>query len=380
MSAGGTSSNASFARANTRGDSEGALGHPPNKDTASVRPDERFDADALDRYLGGRLPGATGPLVVEQFPGGHSNLTYLLRYGDREFVVRRPPLGPVAPRAHDMSRECLVLSALWKVFPPAPRPYLFCEDPSVIGAPFYVMERRRGIIIRREWPPEFGNDPATRRKVSEAIVDVMVALHAVDYTAIGLGSLGKPEGFVQRQVKGWAERWERARDREIPAITELARWLAGRIPTPTDATLVHGDLKLDNTMLDLADPGGVVAVLDWEMCTLGDPLVDLGQLLCYWTEAGDPHSRRESVIQITALPGFFTREQIVQRYAEKTGRDISKIAFYEAFALYKTAVVVQQIYIRWKRGQTKDERFASFGPRVVALAEAALALVQKYGL
>ncbi len=328
----------------------------------------------------GRLPGATGPLVVEQFPGGHSNLTYLLRYGDREFVMRRPPLGPVAPKAHDMGRECRVLSALWKVFSPAPRPYLFCDDPSAIGALFYVMERRRGTIIRREWPPELGNAPATRRKISEAIVDVMVALHAVDYAAIGLGSLGKPEGFVQRQVKGWAERWERAKDREVPAIIELARWLAERIPTPTDATLVHGDLKLDNTMLDPLDSGRVTAVLDWEMCTLGDPLVDLGQLLCYWTEAGDPYPRREAVIQVTALPGFYTREQIVQRYAEKTGRDVSKIAFYEAFALYKTAVVVQQIYIRWKRGQTKDERFASFGPRVVALAEAALALVQKSGL
>jgi len=317
---------------------------------------------------------------VEQFPGGHSNLTYLLRYGKREFVLRRPPLGPVAPTAHDMTREHRVLGALWRVFPPAPRPYLLCEDPTVIGATFYVMERRRGIIIRREWPPELGNDPATRRKISEAIVGAMVALHAVDYAIVGLGTLGKPEGFVQRQVKGWAERWERAKDREVPAITEVARWLAERIPTPTGATLVHGDLKLDNTMLDSEDPGRVVAVLDWEMCTTGDPLVDLGQLLCYWAETGDPYPRRESVVQVTTLPGFYSRDEIVERYAARTGRDLSKIAFYEVFALYKVAVVVQQIYIRWKRGQTKDERFAGMGARVDALAEAALTLASKSGL
>lgn len=355
-------------------------GDPPQRDTAPVRPDEQFDVAAVDRYLQGRLPGGEGPLVVEQFPGGHSNLTYLLRYGEREFVLRRPPLGPVAPTAHDMTREHRVLNALWPVFPPAPRPYLLCEDPSVIGATFYVMERRRGIVIRREWPRELGEDPAVRRKISEAIVDVMATLHAVDYAAVGLGTLGKPDGFVQRQVKGWAERWERAKDREVPAITEVARWLAERIPTPTAATLVHGDLKLDNTMLDPKDPARVVAVLDWEMCTTGDPLVDLGQLLCYWAETGDPYPRRDSVVHVTTLPGFYTRDEIVERYAAKTGRDVSKIAFYEAFALYKVAVVVQQIYIRWKRGQTKDERFAAMGPRVDALAEAALTLATKSGL
>ncbi|MBI4609284.1 MAG: phosphotransferase family protein [Candidatus Rokubacteria bacterium] len=351
-----------------------------SKDTAPIRPDERFDVAPLDTYLRGRLPDAKGELELEQFPGGHSNLTYLLRYGDAEYVMRRPPLGPVAPKAHDMGREFRALSGLWRVFPPAPRPYLLCEDPSVIGAPFYVMERRRGIVIRREWPPELGTEPETRRKISEALVDVMAALHAVDYLAAGLETLGKPEGFVERQVKGWAERWERAKDREVPTINDLARWLAERIPSPTGATLVHGDLKLDNTMLDRADPGHVVAVFDWEMCTTGDPLVDLGTLLCYWAEAGDPYPRRESVVQLTALPGFYTREQIVKRYAEKTGRDLSKIAFYEIFALYKTAVVVQQIYIRWKRGQTQDLRFAGFGPRVEVLADAALALADKSGL
>ncbi len=350
------------------------------RDTAAVRPDEQFDVRALEAYLRDRLPAAGGRLEVEQFPGGHSNLTYLLRYADAEYVMRRPPLGPVAPRAHDMGREYRVLDALWRVFPPAPRPWVYCEDPSVIGAPFYVMERRRGLVVRRTEPPEWRGDPAIRRRVSEAVVDVMVALHAVDWRAAGLGDLGRPEGFVARQVRGWAERWERAKDREVPAVTAVARWLAERVPVPTDATLVHGDLKLDNVMLDAADPGRVVAVLDWEMCTTGDPLVDLGLLLCYWSEAGDPYARRESIVQLTSQPGYLSRAELVERYAARTGRDVSRIAFYEVFALYKVAVVVQQIYIRWKRGQTRDERFAGFGQRAEALAQAALDLAEKSGL
>jgi aminoglycoside phosphotransferase (APT) family kinase protein len=352
----------------------------PAADTAPVRPDEQFDFEALDAYVRPRLPGVEGPLEVAQFPGGHSNLTYLLRYGSQEFVLRRPPLGPIAPKAHDMGREYRVLNAVWPVFPPAPRPYLFCEDPSIIGAPFFVMERRRGTVIRRDLPPGWAQDPAVRRTLSEAMVDVMVQLHAVDWKGVGLGDLGRPEGFMGRQVKGWAERWERAKDRELPAIDELAAWLAARVPLPQAATLVHSDLKLDNLMLDPADPSRVVAVFDWEMCTTGDPLADLGTLLCYWAEEGDPYARQELVVQVTALPGFYTREQIIERYARRSGRDVSKVAFYEVFALYKTAVVVQQIYIRWKRGQTKDARFAVMAPRVEALARSALALAEKSGL
>ena len=346
-------------------------------DTAPIRPDERFDVNALEAYLASRLPGAVGQLEIEQFPGGHSNLTYLLRYPTGEFVLRRPPLGPVAPKAHDMTREYRVLNALWPVFPPAPRPYLLCENPSVIGVPFYVMERRRGLVVRREEPAEWQGNHALRRRVSEAMVDVVAALHAVDYATAGLGSLGKPEGFIERQVKGWAERWERAKDREVPAITRLALWLAERIPTPADATLVHGDLKLDNTMLDPEDPGHVVAIFDWEMCTTGDPLVDLGYLLSFWPEPGDPEARRDATNPLTAQPGWYTREEIVQRYAEKSGRDVSKIAFYEIFALYKTAVVIQQIYIRWKRGQTRDERFSQFDERAASVARVALELAER---
>ncbi len=349
-------------------------------DTAPVRPDERFDVASLDAYLRPRLPRAEGPLHVAQFPGGHSNLTYLLRYGDDEYVMRRPPLGPLVPRAHDMAREHRVLAALWPVFRPAPRPFVLCEDPAVIGAPFYVMERRRGVVIRRELPPAWAEDLGVRRTISEALVDVMVDFHAIPFRAIGLGDLGQPEGFMRRQVSGWAERWERARDREIPAITHLAAWLAERVPPLQEATLVHNDLKLDNLMFSATDPARVETVLDWELCTTGDPLSDLGTLLAYWTSEGQPYAQAGEAAQVSELPGFYTRDELVARYAARTGRDVSRIAFYEIFARYKTAVVVQQIYIRWKRGQTRDARFGLMAPRVEALARTALEQAERSGL
>jgi aminoglycoside phosphotransferase (APT) family kinase protein len=346
-------------------------------DTAPVRADEELDRKGLGAWLRDRLPGAEGPLELAQFPGGHSNLTYLLRFGDREYVLRRPPLGPVAPTAHDMTREYRVLSALWPLFPPAPRPYVLCEDPGVIGSVFYVMERRRGIVVRTAVPPEIGEDLARRRRVSEAVVDTLVGLHAVDWDRAGLAGLGRPAGFVERQVRGWAERYERAKTRDLPVIRDLARWLAERIPPSPLPVLLHNDFKLDNMMLDGADPGRVVAVLDWEMATLGDPLIDLGLLLCYWADRQDPPARRDSVSQVTAEPGFLTRGEVLARYATMTGRDVSRIAFYETFALYKVAVVVQQIYVRYHRGQTQDARFAKFGDRVVGLAEAALDVAER---
>jgi aminoglycoside phosphotransferase (APT) family kinase protein len=355
-------------------------GSVDERDTEPVRTDERLDARALDAYLRTRLPGVAGALEIEQFPGGHSNLTYLLRWGDHEYVLRRPPLGPLVPKAHDMGREHRVLDALWPVFAPAPRPWLLCEDPGVIGAPFYVMERRRGVVVRRELPPSWAADERARRALGETVVDTMVDLHAVDFAAAGLGELGRPEGFMARQVRGWAERWERARDRDVPAIETLAAWLAARVPSPPPPTLVHGDLKLDNMMVAADDPRRVVAVLDWEMCTTGDPLADLGTLLGYWTSEGDPYARAEHGGYVSEQPGFPTRDELVARYAARSGRDVSRIAFYEVFARYKTAVVVQQIYIRWKRGQTRDPRFGQMAPRVEALAESALALAERSGL
>jgi len=359
------------------------------QDTSRIRLGEELDVDALARYLKARLPdsldGGTldleAPVQLAQFPGGHSNLTYQVQIGQCEFVLRRPPFGPVAPTAHDMPREFRLLSAIHPVFPLAPRPYLLCEDLNVIGAPFYLMERRHGLVVRREIPGEIGEDVALRRRISEAIVDTLATLHAVDIVSSGLIGIGKPVGFMQRQIKGWADRWQRAKSTEVAEIDQVIKWLSARLPADpaprNPPTLVHNDFKLDNVMLDYDDPSKVVAVLDWEMCTVGDPLADLGLLLCYWAEKGDPEARRESISPVTTEPGWMARQEIVHRYADKTGRDLSSIAFYETFALFKIAVVLQQIYIRYLKGQTHDERFKDFDRRVTGLAQAAWDLAKR---
>ncbi len=361
-----------------------------NGDTTPVRQGEELDMDALGKYLRERLPDFApdqevndAPVEIEQFPGGHSNLTYLIRIGDREMVLRRPPFGPVAPTAHDMPREYRLLAAINPFFPLAPRPFLLCEDPSIIGVPFYLMERRRGLVIRRDVPPEIGDDLLLRRRVSEAMVETLASLHAVDIHSSDLEKIGKPVGFVTRQVRGWTDRWHRSKTSDVPAFDRVAEWLADRIPPEPDpaagrpATLVHNDFKLDNVMLDPADPARVVAVLDWEMCTVGDPLVDLGILLCYWASKDDPEARRETISPVTTGPGWMTRSEIIEFYAARTGRDLSAIRFYEVFALFKVAVVIQQIYYRYVRGQTADERFADFGRRVEGLARAAMDLAEE---
>jgi aminoglycoside phosphotransferase (APT) family kinase protein len=362
-------------------------------DTAPIRQGEELDNSALEGYLRERLPdlmpGETldgAQMEIEQFPGGHSNLTYLVRLGGHEFVLRRPPFGPVAPTAHDMPREFRLLSAIHPHFALAPRPYLLCEDASIIGVPFYLMERRRGLVIRRDIPKEIGDDFDMRRRVSLAMVDTLAALHSVDIYSTGLINIGKPVGFVTRQVRGWTDRWHRSMTSEVNEIDEVIRWLADRIPPEPDqearrpATLVHNDFKLDNVMLDYSDPSRVCAILDWEMCTVGDPLVDLGILLCYWAQKGDPEARRESISPVTTEPGWMNREEITSHYALKTGRELSSIAFYEVFALFKIAVVLQQIYFRFVRGQTRDERFKDFDRRVSGLARAAIELAERSGI
>jgi len=329
-------------------------------DTRPVRASEQLDWEKLAEYLRRELQ-LDGEMIVTQFPGGHSNLTYDLRFGDVELVLRRPPFGPVPPRAHDMAREYRVLAAVHPHFPLAPRPYLLCEDASVIGSVFYVMERRRGIVVRTE--ESF--DEETRRRISGNMIDTLAQLHAIDVAAHGLDALGKPAGFVARQIRGWTERWHGSKTSDVPDMESLAHWLEERIPAdPPRATLVHGDYKLDNVMLASDDPSRIVGVFDWEMSALGDPLVDLGILLCYWVHA--PMS------DVTKNPGWFTREEILARY----GGDVSGIAVYEVFAVFKLAVVIQQIYARFVRGQTDDPRFAPLGERVIDLARIAQRLAE----
>jgi aminoglycoside phosphotransferase (APT) family kinase protein len=330
-----------------------------------VRPDERFDEAKVADYLRGRLEGAEGPLTVRQFGGGHANLTYLLRFGEGEgaveYVLRRPPLGPVAATSHDMSREYRALSKLWRGFPPAPRAYLYCEDATIIGADFLVMERRNGIVVRGLVPPEFGGgkDPVANRKLSEVLIDTLVDFHAVEPKSVGLEKLGKPQGFLERQVSGWTGRYERAKLEAAPVADEVARWLADNLPESPPATLVHNDWRLDNMAVAPDDPGRCVAVYDWDMCTLGDPFCDLGTLLGLW---GDPGAGLSAGSPMpTQSEGFMTRQRAVERYAERAGRDAELIPYYVVFGAFKMAVVLQQIHVRFHRGQTQDQRFAGLG-------------------
>lgn len=316
---------------------------------------------------------------VEQFHGGHSNLTYLLHYGPLELVLRRPPLGRLPPTAHDMAREQRWLAAIHPSFPLAPRPYLLCEDSEVAGAPFYVMERRHGLVVRVDEPPQLADQPAARRRVSRAMVETMAALHAVDVAARGLSHLGKPAGFVDRQVRGWTERWQRSQTDEIPEMDTLAAWLPRHLPPNADPpAIVHGDFKLDNVMLDPADVGRLVAVFDWEMTALGDPLIDVGIFLAYWSQ-GRGLAPNDALAAVTDRPGWFSRDEVLACYAANSSRDLSGIAFYEAFALFKIAVVIQQIYFRYRRGQTTDERFAQFDVRVRHLARQGVAAIDQAG-
>jgi len=348
-------------------------------ETVPVRPEAVLDPDVVSGFLRGKLPNADGPVQIVQFAGGHANLTYLLRFGEHEYAPRRPPGGPLAAGAYDMGREFRSLSALWPVYPPACRPFLFCDDVSVLGAPFFVMERRRGLVIHKEMPPQYLNRPDLYRSLSEALVDSLAALHAIDYKAVGLETLGRPDGFVERQVNGWIKRWERAKLAELPELPlmdELGRWLLAHLPRSQSPTLLHNDYKLDNHMVDPANIARIVALFDWDQCTLGDPLVDLGLLLNYWTEANDPPERQALAQAPTTLSGFYTRAEIVERYAKQSGRDVSDIAFYETFALWKTATVVMQLFVLYKHGQLQDERLADFDQRVIQLAETAHAVAQ----
>lgn len=352
-----------------------------SSDTKPIRPSEQLDWDSLAEYarkkLSGVLGGAFGaesPMTVEQFPGGHSNLTYLLRFGTQEFALRRPPFGPVPARAHDMARECKILSAIHPVFPLAPKPYVLCEDTSVIGSTFYIMERRHGLVIRQEEPSALSDNPSERGRVSRSMIDVLADLHTIDISKHGLDSLGKPQGFVERQVRGWSQRWEGSKTSEQAEMNQLSRWLTERLPPdPERPALLHGDYKLDNVMLDAVDLGRVVAVFDWEMSAVGDPLVDLGIFLAYWVHTV-PAAQRDSLTSVTSRPGWFTRDQILEQYAARTGTDLTNIAFYEVFAVFKLAVVLQQIFYRYHRGQTDDARFANLDKHVEKLAHIATRL------
>ncbi len=306
-------------------------------------------------------------MAAFRFSSGHANLTYLLRIGAEEFVLRRPPLGPVPPGAHDMRREHRVLSVLHAAYPLAPRSLLLCEDEGVIGAVFMIAERRHGTVIETSLPPQYAGQPDLARRIGDMLIDALADLHKVDPAAVGLQDLGRPEGFIARQLEGWARRWHAAAGRARPDVARLLDWLQSGIPSIAPTVLLHNDFKLDNLLVDPADPSRPTAVLDWDMCTRGDPLLDLGYLLNYWAEPGDDPAWIEAAAMPFWNPGFPSREQAIARYAARTGFDVGNVRWYYAFAAFKLAVIIEQIYVRYLRGQTTDRRFAVFGARVDAL-------------
>lgn len=339
---------------------------------ATVRPGEELPVAALEPFLLAHFPGSSGPLTVRQFPSGHSNLTYFITLGGREMVLRRPPFGSKVKTAHDMGREYRVLSKLHAAYPEAPHVLLFCDDESVLGAPFYLMDPIRGTIIRKDPPAALNFTPDVARRLSESFVDNLARLHALDYKAIGLGDLGKPEGYLERQVRGWIDRYHASRTHDLPPVERISAWLRERLPPASQVTLIHNDYKYDNMVLDPADITKVVGVLDWEMCTIGDPLTDLGTALAYWVDAHDPEELQQVRWCPSNYPGSLTRAQLTRRYALSTGRDISSMPYYLAFARFKVAVILQQIFYRYHTGLTRDPRFALLPDKIRILMGAAL--------
>lgn len=329
--------------------------------STDIRPGEELDAALIDSYLKAQIPGLSGTAQISQFPGGASNLTYLIQYPEQELVLRRPPFGQKARSAHDMGREYRIINQLKDAFPYCPKAYVHCTDESLIGSEFYVMERINGIILRSDLPPELGLDAEQTQALCKNFIDRLVQLHRVDYQACGLGDLGKPQGYVQRQIHGWSERYDKARTPDAPQWDVVKAWLVDKMPAdhPVPA-IVHNDYRFDNVLLDPANPMNIIGVLDWELTTLGDPLMDLGNTLAYWIEAGDPAAVQLMRRQPSNAPGMLTRREFVDYYAERAGIPIDNFDFYYTYGLFRLAGIVQQIYYRFFHGQTQDKRFAQF--------------------
>ena len=338
-----------------------------------VRSEEQLDTAKLEPYLREHLPETRGPFKLRQFGGGHANLTYLVAFGEAAYVLRRPPLGPVPERAHDMRREHAVLSKLYAAFALAPRSFHLCTDHAIIGADFVIEERKYGIAIRRDLPARLHGDTGFAARLANALVETLAALHRVDVNATGLAELGHPDGYVARQLDGWTARWEAARTVRTADATALVDWLREHLPRSPAATLVHNDFKLDNMLLDPQDPARITALLDWDMCTYGDPLMDLGYVLALWPEANDPPAFR-----LWGMPtwreGFMTRAQVIAAYGRATSFDVSRAGWYHVFNVFRFAAILQQIYKRYDAGQTHDERFREFGEQANALVRVALGL------
>jgi aminoglycoside phosphotransferase (APT) family kinase protein len=351
----------------------------PGDEPGPVRAEDALDVARLDRWLGERIEGLAGPPEIHQFAGGASNLTYLVSYPDRELVLRRPPPGTKAASAHDMRREAEIQRRLRPVFPYVPEVLAFCEDAEVLGSDFYVMERLHGVILRARGPQQIDLTPAIAGRVSKAFIDRLVELHQVDVSANGLSDMGRGAGYVERQIGGWSERYRRARTWNVPSCERIMRWLAERMPEDSGACVIHNDFRLDNLLLDDEDPGRVVGILDWEMATIGDPLMDLGNTLAYWVQADDDRMMQRFRRQPSNLPGMLTREEMIGRYCERAQIERPAMTFYEVYALFRLAVIVQQIYQRYHRKETTNPAFRRYWLMVHVLNRRCRRLISRAG-
>ena len=336
----------------------------------AIREGEELDMDRLRAHLEPVIGSQAQTLEVKQFPGGHSNLTYLLSSGKESWVLRRPPFGSKVKSAHDMSREYRILSALKNVFPYGPVPIHFCDDHDVIGCDFYLMNYIQGLVIRRDYPSHLGLSPSQIRQQLLNFFDVLSELHSVDLVEAGLDNFGKPEGYVQRQVDGWCRRWRDAITPDTVNVDATMQWLQDNMPAESGkASVIHNDYKLDNVIFSAENPLQVIGVLDWEMATVGDPLMDLGCTLGYWVQTSDPDFFRESRTMPSDIEGAPGRGEIIQRFQEKTGLSVDNFPFYFCFGLFRLCVIGQQIYYRYYHGHTKDERFAGFLKKAYVLQQ-----------
>ncbi len=342
------------------------IGNP----ATAVRAGEELDWAALDRYLKKVISGLSGDPVVSQFAGGNSNLTYRLQYENDDLVVRRPPFGTKAKSAHSMIREYRIMSHLKPVYPSVPEMLHYSDDESIIGSEFYVMRKVEGQLIKQTIPSSWNFTPQDSRRFCTRFWEKLVELHQVDYIAAGLGDFGKPEGYAQRQVTGWNRRFERVITPDVDNFESVRKWLEDNVPPESGRhSILHGDYRIDNVILDNHDPHNILAVLDWEICALGDPLMDLGSSLAYWMQADDPPELRGLLMQPSTAPGMLTRREILDLYQEKTGLDTSDFTFYLVYGYWRVAVILQQIYYRYFQGQTQDERFKTFGIATQHLGE-----------
>jgi aminoglycoside phosphotransferase (APT) family kinase protein len=335
-----------------------------------VREEDQLDAGKVDAFLKQHIDGLHGTPTISQFPGGASNLTYLIKCGERELVLRRPPAGVKAKSAHDMRREARVMAALKPHYPLVPEILAISDDASLFGGDFYVMERLRGIILRRDLPAEFGLDEAGVRQLCRSFVDRLVQLHQVDASLPELASLGKGEGYIARQISGWSDRWRKSLNDDTDALDDVLAWLAEKQPArETAICVIHNDYRFDNVVLDPEHPLDIVGVLDWELSTLGDPLMDLGGSLGYWIQADDDPVFQSFRRQPTNVPGMLTRRELVAYYGERTGWNVDNFDYYEVFGLFRVAVIIQQIYRRFVLGQTTNPQFAGFGQAVAYMGQ-----------